>query len=131
MLAVAGAKSFPFEPPSLSNHPLSMNRLPLTALLLSLAAFLPACTSNSSTDKFSMGGLPGWIADGAKLEDEPAPYKPDPAIISHEDESGPVVFELITDKRTYAAPPVKKTSPVRTTDPLERGRDSRIKRLFR
>lgn len=108
-----------------------MNRLTLTALLLGLAVFLPACTSNSSTDKFSMGGVPGWIADGAKLEDEPEPYKPDPAIISHEDESGPVVFELITDKRNYAAPPVKKTTSVRTTDPLERGRDYRIKRLFR
>ncbi len=78
-----------------------------------------------------MGGVPAWIADGAKLQDEPAPYKPDPAIISHENQSGPVVFELITDKRNYAAPTVKKTSPVRTTDPLERGRDSRIKRLFR
>lgn len=108
-----------------------MNRLTLTALLLGLAVFLTACTSNSPTDKFSMGGLPGWIAGGAQLADEPEPYKPDPAIISHEDESGPVVFELITDKRNYTAPPVKKTTSVRAIDSLERGRDSRIKRLFR
>lgn len=125
MLDVSATENFPFEPP-----PLFMNRLTLTALLLGLAAFLQACTSNSSTDKFSMGGVPGWIADGAQLEDEPEPYKPDPAIISHEDESGPVVFELITDKRNYTAPPVEKVS-VRTTDPIESGRESRIKRLFR
>ena len=108
-----------------------MNRLLLTAIFLGTSALLTACTSNSPTNRFSMGGLPGWIAGGAQLADEPEPYKPDPAIISHEDESGPVVFELITDKRNYPAPPVKKTTSVRAIDPLERGRDSRIKRLFR
>lgn len=106
-----------------------MNR-PLLTLLLA-ATLLPACNSNSSTDKFSMGGVPAWIADGAQLGDEPEPYKPDPAIIHHEDESGPVTFELITDKRRYSAPPVKKKTSIRTSDPIERGRDYRIKRLFR
>ena len=48
-----------------------MNRLTLIALLLGLAVFLTACTSNSPTDKFSIGGLPGWIAGGAQLADEP------------------------------------------------------------
>lgn len=78
-----------------------------------------------------MGGVPAWIADGAKLGAEPEPYKPDPAIIHHEDESGPVSFELITDNRDYSDPPVKKKTSIRTSDPIERGRDRRIKRLFR
>src|SRR5690606_18219643 len=80
----------------------SMNRLTPTCLLLGLATILPACNSNSPTDRFSMGGVPAWIADGAKLGAEPEPYKPDPAIIHHEDESGPVSFELITDNRDYS-----------------------------
>jgi hypothetical protein len=88
-------------------------------------------SSCGTTDSFRMGGVPAWIADGAKLEDEPDPVKPDPAIMSHDNESGPVVFEWITDKRRYEAPPVKKTTSTRIADPLERGRDSRIKRLFR
>ena len=108
-----------------------MNRLTLTALLLGISACFAACASKSSTELFSMGGVPAWIADGAQLADEPAPYKPDPAIISHEEQSGPVVFELITDKRWYSAGPAKKSSSGRPTDPLERGRDSRINRLFR
>ncbi len=108
-----------------------MNRFTPTCLLLGLAAILPACNSNSSTDKFSMGGVPAWIAGGAKLGEEPEPYKPDPAIIHHDDESGPVSFELITDKREYSDPPVKKKTSIRTSDPIERGRDRRIKRLFR
>lgn len=86
------------------------------------------CTTG---DKFSMGGVPGWVADGAKLESEPEPLRPDPALIAHEDESGPVQFELITDRRTYKSPPVKKTKTVSTADPLERGRDARIRRLVR
>ncbi|HQZ27118.1 MAG: hypothetical protein KA250_07955 [Verrucomicrobiales bacterium] len=97
--------------------------LPLFASLL-----LSSC---GTSDSFRMGGVPAWIADGAKLEDEPAPVKPDPAIQSHENESGPVMFEWITDKRHYKAPPVKKAPSTRISDPLERGRDSRIKRLFR
>ena len=108
-----------------------MNRLTLIALLFGISAFSAACTSNSSTDVFSMGGVPRWIADGAKLEDEPAPYKPDPAIMSHDKASGPVVFKLITDRQHYSAPPVKKSTSVRPTDPLESGRDKRIKHLFR
>lgn len=105
-----------------------MNRFLPSAPLLTLPFLLAACTP---ADRFSVGGVPGWIADGAKLESEPAPLRPDPAIIAHEDESGPVNFELITDRRVYPSPPVKKTKKVSTTDPLERGRDARIRRLVR
>jgi len=105
-----------------------MNRsLPLS-FLAALSFSMPGCTSG---DKFSMGGVPGWIADGARLESEPAPRRPDNALIVHDDESGPVHFELITDRRSYKAPPVKKSTKVTTSDPLERGRDARIRRLVR
>ena len=106
-----------------------MNHSPFLILLALPALFSVACTSNG--DVFSMGGVPGWIADGATLESEPEPYRPDPAIIVHEDESGPVHFELITDRRNYAAAPVKKSTKISSTDPIERGRDARIRRLFR
>lgn len=109
-----------------------MKRLTLTGFLLAIATFIPACSSTpASSKKFSMGGVPRWIADGARLEAEPEPYKPDPAIMVHPDESGPVTFELITDKRQYEAPEVKKPESTRKSDPIERGRDYRIKRLFR
>ena len=105
-----------------------MNRFLVCCPLLALPILLSGCTP---ADRVSVGGVPGWIADGAKLESEPAPLRPDPAIISHEDESGPVAFELITDRRVDQPAPVKKTKQVSTADPLERGRDARIRRLVR
>lgn len=108
--------------------PTLMNRF-LPALLLAVLSF--SMTGCTTSEKFSMGGVPRWIADGAKLESEPAPLRPDPAIIEHEDESGPVHFEWITDRRSYKTPPVKKSTKVATSDPLERGRDARIRRLVR
>ncbi len=80
-----------------------------------------------------MGGVPAWIASGAKFDDEPAPYKPDPAIIHFDSESGPLEFEIVTDQREYKTPKTttKKSSTSSTRDPIERGRDSRLKRLLR
>ncbi|MCB1206969.1 MAG: hypothetical protein KDN18_22135 [Verrucomicrobiae bacterium] len=106
-----------------------MNRFHLSGFLALISFSLLGCTSNS--DRFSVDGVPGWIADGARLEAEPEPRRPDAAIIAHEDESGPVSFHLITDKRRYEEPKVKKTSKASTSDPLERGRDARIRRLVR
>ena len=110
-----------------------MTRPSLTILLLALVAFVPACTTpDASNNDFSIGGIPKWLAGGAKIDDEPAPLKPDPAIMHHKSEGGPVSFELITDNRTYHAPkPKKKATPARQADPVERGREQRIKRLFR
>lgn len=105
-----------------------MNRFLLLSSLAVLSLSMSGCTSG---DKFSVGGVPGWIAEGARLESEPAPRRPDNALIAHDDESGPVHFEWITDRRSYKTPPVKKTAKVATSDPLERGRDARIRRLVR
>lgn len=104
-----------------------MNRLFLYGLLPFLSVTFLGCTSN---DSLQVGGVPKWIAEGAKLDSEPKPYRPDPAIIIHESESGPVEFGLTTDRRTYKAPPVKKAEKP-AADPFERGRDRRIRRLFR
>ena len=110
-----------------------MTRLPLTGLLLAVAAFVPACTTPDASDNdFSVGGIPKWLSEGAKLDDEPEPMKPDPSIMHHESESGPLSFELITDNQRYETPkPVKKATPARQADPIEGGRNQRIKRLFR
>lgn len=104
--------------------------------ILLLSGFgLLALTQISCTpgDRFTVGGVPGWVADGAKIDSEPAPLRPDPAIIVHDDESGPLNFELITDRRAYPekAAPKKRTTAKPAADPIERGRDRRIKRLFR
>lgn len=92
--------------------------------------FFTSCTSNG---KIELGGAPAWIAGGAKLDGEPDPVKPDPALIEYEDEDGPVEFRIITDKRTYREPsPTRRSSNSKPTrDPIEPGRDYRIKRLFR
>ncbi len=103
-----------------------MNRLLRYGLLPLLTLSCLGCTSNTSLD---VGGVPKWIAGGATLDHEPKPYRPDPAIIVHENESGPVEFGLITDRRFYPAPPAKVKKP--EPDLLERGRDRRIRRLFR
>lgn len=105
-----------------------MKHLPLTFLsLLSLILFI-GCASN---ERFEMGGIPKWVAGGTKISGEPEPMQPDPAIIPFARESGPVRFTYITDKRQYDDPPEKKAKKPSTSDPLERGRDYRIKRLFR
>ncbi len=104
-----------------------MNRLFLCGLLPLLSIAFLGCTSN---DSLTVGGVPKWIAEGARIESEPKPYRPDPAIIAHESESGPVEFGWITDRRTYAAPPAKKAGKP-AADPFERGRDRRIRRLVR
>ncbi len=103
-----------------------MNRLFLYGLLPLLSVAFLGCASNES---LSVGGVPKWIADGAQIESEPKPYRPDPAIIAHESESGPLEFGLITDRRRYEAPPVKVSKPA--PDPFERGRERRIRRLVR
>lgn len=104
-----------------------MNRLLLSGLFALLSLAFLGCTP---ADRFTVGGVPKWVSEGAKLDDEPAPYRPDPAIINHSGESGPIEFEFLTDSRVHEAPQKKKTKSS-TSDPIERGRDSRIRRLFR
>jgi len=108
-----------------------MKRFILPGLAAILSSTFLGCTTprKAESDTFSMGGVPQWLADGAQLDSEPGPVRPDPAIIVYEDESDPINFELITDRRTYKQPPVKKKTS--SADPLERGRDYRIRRLFR
>ena len=101
--------------------------LAASAALVLSATFL-GCTTNSNV---TVGGVPKWLADGAQLDSEPAPYRPDPAIIPLEGESGPVEFEMITDRRTYPNPPAAKKKAKSAADPIERGRDARIRRLVR
>jgi len=79
-----------------------------------------------------MGGVPAWIVGGAKLEGEPDPYRPDPAIANYDDESGPVNFTLTPEKKNYSSSSTTRKKATKSTrDPLERGRDYRIRRLVR
>lgn len=104
-------------------------KLPLLiAFLATSTIFFVGCASN---DRIQMDGIPEWIAGGGKLSSEPEPFKPDPAILPFPDDSGPVEITVITDKYKYPAPPEKAKKKASTHDPLERGRDYRIKRLFR
>lgn len=109
-----------------------MNRLLLTGLL----SFSPLLFSSCTTDgNVSVGGVPAWLASGAKFDDEPAPYKPDPAIIHFDSESGPLQFEIVTDRdETRTAKPstktTKKSSTTQKKTTQENGRDSRLKRFL-
>jgi len=79
-----------------------------------------------------MAGVPAWLAGGAKLSDEPPPRKPDNAIPDFEDESGPVEFLIVPEKDEYPKLAAKKEEEKSSlSDPLERGREYRIRRLFR
>lgn len=105
-----------------------MNRLLFAGVLGFAAIAFTACNN----EKFSVGGVPGWIESGAKIEDEPDPLQPDPRLdLDDDSEGGPVQFKFITDKRNYPDPPEKKVSKKLEPDPLERGRTYRIKRLVR
>ena len=106
-----------------------MNRLILTAAFSFTALSFTACTSTSN---LSVEGVPGWVNDGAQIEEEPDPIAPDIRVVhqEEEDEGGPVEFQLITDKREYPDPPEKKAAKP-GPDPLEPGRDRRISRLVR
>lgn len=108
-----------------------MNRILLTGLIALAPALFSSCTTNGNV---TVGGVPAWLAAGAKLYDEPAPLKPDPAMIYFESESGPIQFGIVTDpveNKTTKATTKKKSSTSTSRDPIERGRESRIKRLFR
>lgn len=107
-----------------------MTRFIVSGLSCLAAAAFTGCTSN---DKLTMGGVPAWLASGAKIDSEPKPMAPDPAILPLEEESGPVEWKLITDKRRYPAAPTKKVEKTTafSTDPLERGRSYRLRRLVR
>ncbi|MDF1826222.1 MAG: hypothetical protein P1U68_16365 [Verrucomicrobiales bacterium] len=100
----------------------------LTIFVIASGLLFTGCVSNESVE---LGGAPAWIAGGAKLDDEPEPFKPDPALLSFKEESAPVELRIVTDKKKYETPTVKKTTSKPSSDPLERGRDYRIKRLFR
>lgn len=107
-----------------------MNRLLSFVPLLGIAALVAGCASQQAN--VEVVGVPEWIASGAKLSDEPEPLRPDPAIIHHESESGPVELRIFTDRETYPDPPKKRKTRSRPEpDPIERGREYRIKRLFR
>jgi|TARA_B110000305_G_C19291397_1_gene564372 hypothetical protein len=98
------------------------------SIVSALALMLSSCTKD---DVFRMGGVPSWIANGAKIEGEPEPFRPDPAIAHYDDDSGPVNFTLTPEKKNYATYTPKKKSNTSTRDPFERGRAYRIKRLVR
>lgn len=100
----------------------------LTLMALITSLLFTGCVSNEDVE---LGGAPAWIAGGAKIDDEPEPFKPDPALLDFDEEGGPVELRIITDKRDYKTPSVKKTTSSPSSDLLERGRDYRIKRLFR
>jgi len=105
-----------------------MKRIILSFSLLLCVSVFASCASN---DRFEVGGVPKWILRGGKVSKEPSPRQPDNSIILHKRVSGPVRFSLITDDYRYPAPPKEKLEKVDTRDPLERGRERRIKRLFR
>ncbi len=105
-----------------------MKRLLLCGLPVLLSIALVGCASHRPV---TVGGVPGWVAEGAKFSEEPAPRRPDAAVVPHEQESGPVQFEWITDRRAYRQPSVKKAKKTSSSDPLERGRDQRVRQLFR
>lgn len=107
-----------------------MNRIFLFGILSLTVTVFTGCTSNG---KLTAGGVPAWLAGGATIDAEPDPVRPDAAIIPYEEESGPVEWKLITDKREYPAAPEKKmTKPnAYSSDPLERGRGYRLRRLVR
>ena len=98
-----------------------------SCLLALTALSFTGCTSN----KIEMGGIPSWLSSGAKLGDEPAPKRFDAAMLDFRNESGPIEFFMVTDRRNYPLAPPKKAKKTVESDPLERGRDYRIKRLFR
>lgn len=100
-----------------------------TAILTCLVAILS--TGCVSSDRLELRGIPRWIAGGAKLDGEPEPYRPDPAIAHYDEEGGPVKLRYTLDKREYPEPKPKKVEKPSTHDPLERGRHNRIKRLVR
>jgi len=109
-----------------------MNRLLATGSSLLIGSFFASC---APADRFHMGGVPRWLAEGAQISSEPKPYRPDSAILYHGTESGPVEFKYITDRRAYPAPKSdSKPSEdrLRTTGNLgNRGGESRVRRLVR
>lgn len=111
-----------------------MNHLLATGPLLLLGGFLVSC---APADRFHVGGVPQWIAEGARISSEPEPYRPDTAILYHGTESGPVEFKLITDRRAYPEPKAAKKKEkgeerLKTTGSLgDRGREWRVRRLVR
>jgi len=108
-----------------------MNRSSKTAILLALVAVPFLLASCASNEKVQLGGVPEWLADGARLSSEPAPRRPDAAVPDYPSETGAVEMTIVTDKRQYPAPPVQRRSSGSVVDPLERGRDARIRRLVR
>ena len=107
-----------------------MTRFFVSGFFCIAAAMFTGCTTN---DKLTMGGVPAWLSSGAKLESEPEPMAPDNALIPFEEESGPVEWKLITDKWDYPTAPTKKVEKTTafSTDPIERGRGYRLRRLVR
>lgn len=90
--------------------------------------FAIGCASN---DRLEVGGVPEWIGSGAKISDEPEPRKPDNWVFPPDKKQGPVMWTYTTDGFNYPDPPKKKTSRSSSSDPIERGRNYRINRLFR
>ncbi len=103
-----------------------MIRSVFSCLIAITALTFAGCTSN----EIEMGGVPSWLTSGAKLGDEPEPKRFDAAMLDFREESGPVEFFMVTDRRNYPLAPPKKAKKEVASDPLERGRDYRIKRLF-
>lgn len=103
-----------------------MDRLIPLSFLAALTLSTNACTNNS----VEIGGVPGWMINGAKIDFEPITLAPDPSLLDFKSESGPVKFSMLTDVRYYTPAPKKEREKAKKVE-YERGRDYRVKQLFR
>lgn len=103
-----------------------MDRLIPLSFLAALTLSTNACTNNS----LEIGGVPGWMINGAKIDFEPITLAPDPSLLDFKSESGPVKFSMLTDVRHYTPAPKKEREKAKKVE-YERGRDYRVKQLFR
>ena len=103
-----------------------MNRLLPLSFLAVLTLSTNACTNNS----IEMSGVPGWMINGSKIDFEPIALAPDPSLLDFKSESGPVKFSMLTDVRDYTPAPKKERKKAKEVE-YERGRDYRVKQLFR
>ncbi|MDF1810941.1 MAG: hypothetical protein P1V20_01965 [Verrucomicrobiales bacterium] len=115
--------------------------IPIGVLSLSFVG----CVSHSENGKKNgivMGGVPGWIAAGARIESEPEPVKPDPTHLPFKKKGGPVSFEMSLEKNFEPSPEPKRRTflkkkddhdpvPEAIEEAMDPGRNDRLKRLIR
>ncbi|MGY8641968.1 MAG: hypothetical protein ACKVJU_12845 [Verrucomicrobiales bacterium] len=62
--------------------------------LLFIALAFSATNCSQKYDPLKVGGVPGWMLDGAEISDEPAPRRPDPNDLTDERLGGPLEFKF-------------------------------------